>query len=132
MQTLIRKIKSDVEELKKANKAAGGKGRKVPTFREYVDSLWMKVRGPALAKCGMPATMKGLDAQQAMDHFEYGENDETYGIMDAHNRIVQLMAALDPSKIPSAKAMAEQGKKSVMLAAPKVNDKGDLSVAADA
>ena len=127
VQTLIRKIKSDVDELKQANKGAEGK-KKVPTFREYVDALWMKVRGPALAKCGMSATLKGLDAQQAMEHFEYGENDETYGIMDAHNRIVQLMAAHDPSKVPSAKAMAEQGKKTVMLAAPKVNEKGDLSV----
>ena len=69
VQTLIRKIKSDVDDMKKASKAAeesGAKGKKVPTFREYVDALWMKVRGPALAKCGMPPSMKGLNEQQAM------------------------------------------------------------------
>ena len=117
----------------------------------------MKVRGPALAKCGMPATMKGLNEQQAMEHFEYGEDDRTYGIMDAqtpasnaldesratrgrgphlgrtlvivvgrrHNRIVQLMAAQDPSKIPNARDMA--GRKNKLLSA-KVDEKGDLSV----
>lgn len=127
VQTLIRKIKQDVDDMRAESKKAaegGGKGKKVPTFREYVDALWMKVRGPALAKCGMPATMKGLNEQQAMDHFAYGEDERTWGIMDAHNRIVQLMAAQDPSKVVPAKDMV--GKRTMLTA--KVNEQGDMVV----
>ncbi|KAH8049925.1 ATPase [Aureococcus anophagefferens] len=127
VQTLIRKIKQDVDDMRAESKKAaegGGKGKKVPTFREYVDALWMKVRGPALAKCGMPATMKGLNEQQAMDHFAYGEDERTWGIMDAHNRIVQPMAAQDPSKIVPAKDMV--GKRTMLTA--KVNEQGDMVV----
>ena len=72
----------------------------------------------------MPATMKGLNEQQAMDHFAYGEDERTWGIMDAHNRIVQLMAAQDPSKIVPAKDMV--GKRTMLTA--KVNEQGDMVV----
>ena len=44
--------------------------------------------------------------------------------MDAHNRIVQLMAAQDPRKIARAKDMAGKNR---MLSA-KVDEKGDFKI----
>ena len=71
--------------------------------------VYMKVRGPALAKLGFQPTAKGLveymDCREPKDDLSRLSDAQFVEIMDAHNRIVALMSAGDPSKIVDAMKM---------------------------
>ena len=66
----------------------------------------VQVRGPALAKLGFQPTAKGLveymDCREPKDDLSGLSDKKFVEIFDAHNRIVALMSAGDPTKIRDA------------------------------
>lgn len=83
------------------------------SFRQALDLIYMKVRGPALIKLGYMPTTKGLNEYMNSRYSgdDYSDLDEARykELIDAHNRIVALMGGQDPRFIPDALAMRRQG-----------------------
>ncbi|KAL1500490.1 hypothetical protein AB1Y20_013147 [Prymnesium parvum] len=81
------------------------------TFRQALDLVYMKVRGPALIKLGYEPSNKGLAEYMASVDSDYsGLNDSDYAaLINAHNRIVALMGGQDPRLVQDALAMRSSG-----------------------
>ena len=83
------------------------------TFRQWLDLIYMKVRGPALIKLGYYPNNKGLDEYMATvytgDNYSHLSDEDYVLLTDAHNRIVQLMGGNDPGRIPDAMAQRKAG-----------------------
>jgi len=82
------------------------------TFRQALDLIYMKVRGPALIKLGYMPNNKGLAEYMAtVDSAEYVHlsDDEYKAIIDDHNRIVALMGGQNPSVIVDSLALRRAG-----------------------
>ena len=71
------------------------------SYRESCDEVWMRVRGPVLARFGFAPGADGLahflELPRDYTDDDLGEADYV-AIKAAHNRIVQLMVAKDPAK----------------------------------
>ena len=86
-------------------------------FRAHVGEVWMKVRGPAIARLGFPQTVAGWDAWNSRPH-EYDEGreggtpmtkQENEGLMKNHNRIIKLMSGADPASAGAEDEHADDG-----------------------
>ena len=77
------------------------------SLRDACDKVWMKVRGPPLARLGLEPTSEGLEKFLRIPR-EYEDRElsakDFRALRDAHNRIVRLMDASDPTRIPDALA----------------------------
>ena len=83
------------------------------TFRQALDLIYMKVRGPALIKLGYKPTTKGLneymDSRYSGDDYSDLDDARYKELIDAHNRIVALMGGQDPRIIQDALALRRKG-----------------------
>ena len=86
------------------------------TFRQALDLIYMKVRGPALIRLGYTPNTKGLneymatvDPDDEVHNYAKLSDEDHKAIMDAHNRIVALMGGQNPANIVDALAQRKAG-----------------------